>query len=66
MTAVQCDRSKVADLDRLHDGIGREKSHLLAILFANAAVGCFTHASSINEENFDRVLSITVKGVLSL
>ena len=65
MTAVQGDRFKLADLDRLHDAIKRKKSRL-NILFGNAALGCFTHPSSIAEENFDRVLNITVKGVLSL
>ena len=63
VTAVQCDASKMDDIDRLYALIKREKGRL-DILFANAGVNDGATLDAISEEYFDHVFNINVKGVL--
>src|SRR5271167_4343027 len=63
VTAVQGDVAKLADLDRLFVQIKREKGRL-DIVFANAGVAELAPLGEITEEDFDRMFSINVKGLL--
>jgi NAD(P)-dependent dehydrogenase (short-subunit alcohol dehydrogenase family) len=63
VTGVQGDVSKLADLDRLYEQIGKEKGKL-DILFANAAIAKYGQLGSIDEEHFDSIFAGNVKGVL--
>ena len=62
-TAVQGDASKLADLDRLMDEIKRRKGKL-DVLFANAGAARYGTIGSIEEELFDAIFDVNVKGVL--
>ena len=63
VTAVQCDASKMDDIDKLYALITKEKGRL-DILFANAGVNDGAPLEAITEDLFDRVFNINVKGVL--
>ena len=63
VTAVQCDASKMDDIDKLYALIKKEKGQL-DILFANAGVNDGAPLEAITEALFDRVFNINVKGVL--
>ncbi|HEX7812235.1 MAG TPA: SDR family oxidoreductase [Burkholderiales bacterium] len=60
---IQGDVSKVADLDRLYDSIGRQKGRL-DTLFVNAGGGMFSPLGSITEEHFDQIFNVNVKGTV--
>ena len=63
VTAVQCDASKVDDIDKLYALIKKEKGRL-DVLFANAGVNDGAPLEAITEALFDHVFNINVKGVL--
>jgi NAD(P)-dependent dehydrogenase (short-subunit alcohol dehydrogenase family) len=63
VTGVQGDVSKLADLDRLYETVGKVKGRI-DIIFANAGVGEFVSFGKISEEHFDRLFGINVKGAL--
>ena len=63
VTAVQCDASKVDDIDKLYALIKKEKGRL-DVLFANAGVADTAPLDAITEDFFDHVFNINVKGVL--
>ena len=63
VTAIQGDVSKRADLDRLVEEIKRQKGRL-DILFANAGVARYGTLGAIEEELFDAIFDVNVKGVL--
>ena len=61
--AVQCDVSKLADLDRLFATVKEVKGHV-DILFANAGIAEGASLGEITEDQFDRQFGINVKGAL--
>lgn len=61
--AVQGDTSKLSDLDKLYDVV-KERAGRIDIVFANAGVIDFAPIGSIAEEQFDRLFSINVKGLV--
>ncbi len=63
VVAVQGDVSNLSDLDRLFDGIKREKGKL-DILFANAGAGDLAPIGSYTEEHFDKTFNANVKGLV--
>ena len=63
VTGVQGDVTKLADLDRLYDTVGKVKGRI-DIIFANAGVGEFVPFDKVSEEHFDRLFNINVKGTL--
>ena len=62
VTGVQGDVTKLADLDRLYETIG--KKGRLDIVFANAGFGEFAPLDKITERHFDSLFNTNVKGVL--
>jgi NAD(P)-dependent dehydrogenase (short-subunit alcohol dehydrogenase family) len=62
VTVVRGDVSKLEDLDRLYSVV-REKHGKLDILFANAGVGELAPLGAVEEEHFDRLFDINVKGL---
>jgi NAD(P)-dependent dehydrogenase (short-subunit alcohol dehydrogenase family) len=62
VTGVQGDVSKLADLDRLYETVG--KKGRLDIVFANAGFGEFASLGKITEQHFDSLFNTNVKGVL--
>jgi NAD(P)-dependent dehydrogenase (short-subunit alcohol dehydrogenase family) len=60
---VQCDVSKLADLDRLF-GVVKDEAGKIDILFANAGGGEFAVLGDITEDHFDRTFDVNVKGTL--
>src|SRR5262249_40936667 len=62
-TAVQGDVSKLEDLDHLMSEIKRQKGRL-DVLFANAGAARYGVLGAIEEELFDAIFDINVKGVL--
>lgn len=63
VVAIQCDISKLAELDRLYARI-RDEAGRLDIVFANAGGGEFARLGEITEEHFDTTFAINVKGTL--
>jgi NAD(P)-dependent dehydrogenase (short-subunit alcohol dehydrogenase family) len=63
VTAVQGDVSRLADLDRLMGEIRQQKGRL-DVLFANAGVARYGALGAIEEELFDTIFDVNVKGVL--
>jgi NAD(P)-dependent dehydrogenase (short-subunit alcohol dehydrogenase family) len=62
VTGVQGDVTKLADLDRLYETIG--KKGRLDIVFANAGFGEFASLDKITERHFDNLFNTNVKGAL--
>ena len=62
-TGVQGDVSNLGDLDRLFAQIVREKGKL-DIVFANAGVAKYAAFGEINEDHYDSIFGINVKGLL--
>jgi NAD(P)-dependent dehydrogenase (short-subunit alcohol dehydrogenase family) len=62
VTGVQGDVTKLPDLDRLYETIGKKSR--LDIVFANAGVAAFAPLGDITEEFFDQLFDINVKGSL--
>lgn len=62
-TAVPADVADLDDLDRLYDAI-RDRGHGLDVLFANAGTGGFAALEEVNEEHFDQIFNVNVRGVL--
>ena len=60
---VQCDVSKLPDLDRLY-AVVKDEAGAIDILFANAGGGEFAPLGDITEEHFDRTFDVNVKGTL--
>ena len=60
---VQGDVSNLADLDRLYAEVKKQHARI-DVLFANAGVGQFSPLGSITEDEFDKMFSINVKGLL--
>ena len=63
VTGVQGDVSKLDDIDRLFAQIKREKGKL-DIVFANAGVAKYAAFGEINEDHYDSIFGINVKGLL--
>jgi NAD(P)-dependent dehydrogenase (short-subunit alcohol dehydrogenase family) len=63
VNGVQGDVSNLGDLDRLFAQIKREKSKL-DIVFANAGIAKYARLGTINEEFYDSIFNINVKGLL--
>ena len=63
VTGVQGDVSNLRDLDRLSAQIKREKGKL-DIVFANAGVAKYAAFGKINEDHYDSIFGINVKGLL--
>ena len=62
-TAVQCDVSKLPELDRLIAAVSSGKGRI-DVLFANAGIAGNGSLGSITEADFDRMFDINVKGTL--
>jgi NAD(P)-dependent dehydrogenase (short-subunit alcohol dehydrogenase family) len=62
VTGVQGDVTKLADLDRLYETVG--KKGRLDIVFANAGFAEFAPLAKITEQHFDSLFNTNVKGVL--
>ena len=60
---IRADVSKLAELDKLYDAIGKHSGHL-DILFANAGGGDMMALGDITEEHFDRIFGTNVRGLL--
>jgi NAD(P)-dependent dehydrogenase (short-subunit alcohol dehydrogenase family) len=60
---VQCDVSRLGDLDRLY-AVVKDGAGTIDILFANAGGGEFAALGEITEEHFDRTFDVNVKGTL--
>jgi NAD(P)-dependent dehydrogenase (short-subunit alcohol dehydrogenase family) len=63
VTGIQGDVAKLGDLDRLFEQIKRDKGRL-DIVFANAGVAKYAQLGTIDEEHFDNIIGINVKGLL--
>jgi NAD(P)-dependent dehydrogenase (short-subunit alcohol dehydrogenase family) len=63
VTGVQGDVSNLADLDRVFATVKQQQGRL-DVLFANAGVPAFSPLGSITEEQFDKVFTINVEGLL--
>src|SRR5580700_3747561 len=63
VTGVQGDVSNLGDLERLFAQIKREKGKL-DIVFANAGVAKYAAFGEINEDHYDSIFGINVKGLL--
>jgi NAD(P)-dependent dehydrogenase (short-subunit alcohol dehydrogenase family) len=63
ITAIQGDVTKLSDLDRIYEQIGKEKGRL-DIVFANAGGGPLVPLGSITEEHYDSVFNVNVKGLV--
>ncbi len=63
VTGVQGDVSKLADLDRLYDTIGKQKGRLDTI-FVNAGIAQIAPLGSISEDHYDQIFDTNVKGVV--
>jgi NAD(P)-dependent dehydrogenase (short-subunit alcohol dehydrogenase family) len=63
VTAVQGDVGKLGDLDRVFEQIKKDKGRL-DIVFANAGIAKYAPLGSIDEEHFDSIFDINVKGML--
>jgi NAD(P)-dependent dehydrogenase (short-subunit alcohol dehydrogenase family) len=62
VTGVQGDVTKLADLDRLYETVG--KRGRLDIVFANAGFAEFASLGKITEQHFDSLFNSNVKGAL--
>ena len=62
VTGVQGDVTKLADLDRLYETVG--KKGRLDVVFANAGFGEFAPLDKITEQHFDSLFNTNVKGAL--
>jgi NAD(P)-dependent dehydrogenase (short-subunit alcohol dehydrogenase family) len=63
VTGIQGDVTKMADLDRLYETVGRAKGRI-DIVVANAGVGEFAAFGRITEEHFDKLFDTNVKGAV--
>jgi NAD(P)-dependent dehydrogenase (short-subunit alcohol dehydrogenase family) len=63
VTGVQGDVANLGDLDRLFAQIKREKGKL-DIVFANAGVAKYAAFGTINEDHYDSIFDINVRGLL--
>ena len=62
VTGVQGDVAKPGDLDRVFERIKRDKGKL-DIVFANAGIAKYAPLGTIDEEHFDSIFGINVKGL---
>ena len=60
---IRADVSKLAELDKIYDAIGKNSGQL-DILFANAGGGDMMALGDITEEHFDRIFGTNVRGLL--
>ena len=60
--AVQCDVSKLDDLDNLYQQT-LDKYGKVDVLFANAGIGKFIPAIETTESDFDKLIDVNLKGV---
>lgn len=63
ITAVLCDVTVPADLDRLFERIKKDKGKL-DIVFANAGIATYAPLGNIDEKHFDSIFDTNVKGML--
>jgi NAD(P)-dependent dehydrogenase (short-subunit alcohol dehydrogenase family) len=59
--AVQGDVSKLADIDKLYNAV-KDKFGKIDVLFVNAGIAIFAPYAMTNEELFDKMYDINVKG----
>ena len=62
VVGVQCDVSKLQDLDRLYETVKAKGK--IDVLVANAGIGEFAPLASLTEEHFDKLFDTNVKGTL--
>src|ERR1700754_5114368 len=62
VTGVQGDIATLTDLDRLYETVATKGR--IDVVFANAGVAEFAPLGKINEEHFDKLFDINVKGTL--
>jgi len=62
-TGIRSDVSRLDDLDRVYDAVGRQHGRL-DVLFANAGGGSLAPLGEITEEHFDRTFGTNVRGLL--
>ncbi|UJR13077.1 hypothetical protein I4U23_000101 [Adineta vaga] len=63
VTAIQADVSNLIQLDHLYNVIQKEKGRL-DIIVANAGISLISSLESINEQQYDDIFNINVKGTL--
>jgi NAD(P)-dependent dehydrogenase (short-subunit alcohol dehydrogenase family) len=63
VTGIQGDVTRMADLDRLYEAVGRAKGRI-DIVVANAGIAEFAPFGDISEEHFDKLFDVNVKGAL--
>jgi NAD(P)-dependent dehydrogenase (short-subunit alcohol dehydrogenase family) len=63
VTGVQGDVAKMADLNRLYETIRRAKGRI-DIVVANAGIAELVPFDKINEEHFDKLFNVNVKGAV--
>jgi NAD(P)-dependent dehydrogenase (short-subunit alcohol dehydrogenase family) len=63
VTGVQGDVANLSDLDRLYAAVKEQKGRI-DVLFANAGIGRLAPLGEINEELFDLIFEINVRGLL--
>jgi NAD(P)-dependent dehydrogenase (short-subunit alcohol dehydrogenase family) len=63
VTGIQGDVTKMADLDRLYETVGRATGRI-DIVVANAGVADFVAFGKITEEHFDKLFDTNVKGAV--
>jgi NAD(P)-dependent dehydrogenase (short-subunit alcohol dehydrogenase family) len=63
VAGLQGDAGNLADLDRLHDVVRREKGRI-DVLFANAGYMEAATIGEVTEENFDKTFDLNVRGTL--
>jgi NAD(P)-dependent dehydrogenase (short-subunit alcohol dehydrogenase family) len=63
VTGVQGDVANLSDLDRLYAAVKEQKGRI-DVLFANAGIGRLAPLGEINEELFDLIFGINVRGLL--
>jgi NAD(P)-dependent dehydrogenase (short-subunit alcohol dehydrogenase family) len=63
VTGVQGDVAKLGDLDQLFERIKKDKGKL-DVVFANAGIAKYAPLGTIDEELFDSIFGINVKGML--
>jgi NAD(P)-dependent dehydrogenase (short-subunit alcohol dehydrogenase family) len=61
VTGILSDASNLQDLDRLYDGVRKEKSRI-DILFASAGKGEQADITEVTEEQFDSTFNLNVRG----
>jgi len=62
ITGIKSDASVLSDIIKLYDGV-KEKFGKIDVLFLNAGIAPFTPLEHVNEEHYDSIMNINVKGL---